>query len=236
MGLENEGRNRNFLSLFKGDIVQRVPSDTPGAIKRFTKSGKEVHELHFNTLNGFIENVKVEDPPEDHKEYGRRWVFSIRDESNEYELGLPYSSSAANGILDRLMNVDFSKPVKIKSWYIEDDGNYKQHITVDQEGERIDKFFTKENPMGRPEPKQITIDGQPRLDFTDALRFMEKVVKEKIKPKIAEANPLADAGFPEEEVPPPNTSDIPPVNDDLGNADYPEVKSDGWQDGDDLPF
>ena len=66
MGLTNESQGGgNWLSVFQGEIVKRVPSGTENAVSRTNKNGKIVYELHYNALEGtlkkiFISEEKVE--------------------------------------------------------------------------------------------------------------------------------------------------------------------------------
>ena len=188
MGLANESDGGgNFLQVLFGQIVKKVPAGTEGAIQRTNKLGRVVHELQFNALEGTLKKIWVYES----SEYQDSWVFVIDDGKNEYSLTVPYSSSYANGLLTRLPNVKFERPLKIKSYFIEgDDGKFRGYLAVHQDGEKVLPYFTKEEPHGLPAMKQIIVSGKEVWDDTDRLKFLRKMVDEKINPKLAELYPV----------------------------------------------
>ena len=228
--LTNEGSNRTFLTVYEGKIAQRVSKDTPGAKHRITKSGKEVYELFFDTLTGYLEDIRLDDPPEANKQIGKQWCFVLEDGNETYELKLPHKSNSAFGLLSRLMNLDFSKPVKVKTYWITGDDDVNRGFAVflqivGEEVKKVPPFFTRDDPKGLPAPKKIVIDGEERWDFTDRLKFLKRVVDEKILPRLKEARPLSEADKEsyapvEEPVAPPPTEE-----------DFAE-----YEDSNDLPF
>ena len=200
MGLENEGGgDRIYLNIYQGKMARKVKADTPDAETRINKNNDTVHELLYDTLMGRIENIVVWDG-----EFGKQWNITIADADNEYQLSLPYSSSYANGLLTRLPNVRLGDLVKIKTYYIESDkdGKMRGYLVLHQKNEqgvwqKVNPYFTKEEPNGLPDMVQITVKGQKVWDDTDRLGFFEKLVADEIVPTIKKENPLSEAAAEE---------------------------------------
>jgi len=188
MGLANEsGGGGNFLQVIYGNIVKRVQPGTEGAEERTNKMGKRVFEMKYNALEGTLKKIWVYES----SEYQDSWVFVIDDGKQEYQLTVPYSSSYAFGLLSRLPNVKFERPVKIKSYYIEgDDGKSRGYLTIHQGDQKVAPYFTREEPHGLPDMQEIIVSGKKQWDSTDRLAFLRKMVDEKVNPKLAEMYPV----------------------------------------------
>jgi len=199
MGLKNESDGGgNFLQVIYGQIVKPVQAGTEGAETRTNKKGKVVHELKFNALEGTLKKVWVYES----SEYQDSWVFVVDDGSQEYGLTVPYSSRYANGLLTRLPNVNFERPIKIKSYYIEgDDGKSRGYLTIHQDGQKVPAYFTKEEPHGLPQMEQITVSGKQMWDDTERLKFFRDMVDNKVNPKLAELYPIDHTPDEEPETP-----------------------------------
>jgi hypothetical protein len=208
MGLINESSGGgSWLTINAGEITRRVPAGTEGAVSRtIKKTGKLVHELRYNALEGTLKRINVSS-----SEYGEQWVFVIDDGREEYNLAMPYSSGTANGFLFRLPNLNLEAPLKVKSYYIEgEDGKWRQFIGIEQAGEKVLPYFTKEEKHGLPDLKEVTISKKKHLDDTDRLEFLRRMVDEKVNPKLAELYPIDHV---EETIPEDAPGDIEDVND-----------------------
>jgi hypothetical protein len=187
MGLSNEsGGGGNWLIVLKGEITKRVPEGTEGAVERTTRGGKKVWELKYNALEGTLTKIEVYDG-----DYGSQWIFTISDSSNDYKLVMPYSSGVANGFLFRLPNVNLERPVKINTYWIEgEDGKSRQFLSIHQDGIKIAPYWTKEDLKNLPPLETIEAKGQKILDDTKRLKYLRKMVDEKINPKLKELYPI----------------------------------------------
>lgn len=223
MGVTNENTNKIFLTTFQGMMVRRVAKGAPGAKPRITRKGDEVYELQFDTLTGYLDNIRLDDPPEKHPEFGKSWCFVIEDGDEVFELKLSAKSREAHAFLARLPSMDFSQPVKVKTYWIKgDDDIYRNFLAVHQGGEKVEPYFTKEEPHGLPDLVKQIIDDEVHWDGTDRRKFFLRMVEEKVLPKIREQRPLSEAALVEpvvedDETPMPTEKDEPPVDpvDDL---------------------
>jgi len=187
MGLTNESQGGgNWLTVIKGEITKRVPGGTEGAVERTTKGGKLVHELKYNALEGTLKRIDVSSG-----EYGDQWIFVIDDGNTEYFLAVPYSSGPANGFLFRLPNLKLENPLKVKTYWIQgEDDKWRQFLALEQAGQKVLPYFTKEEKHGLPDLKEVTISGQKHLDDTDRLNFLREMVDKKVNPKLKELYPI----------------------------------------------
>jgi len=212
MGLERESTNKIYLTTFQGNMVRRVAKGTPDAKTRITKKGDEVYELQFDTLTGYLDNIRLEDPPEAHPEFGKSWVFSIEDGEELFELRLSAKSREAHAFLVRLPNMDFSQPVKIKSYWIKgDDDIYRGFLAVHQNGEKVEPYFSKEVPNGLPDLKKTVVDDVVHWDSSKRREFLLRMVNEKVLPKIKESRPLSEATVEPVVVDDTDVPDEPPM-------------------------
>ena len=200
MGVGTETGGGQWLSVVKGNLTQRVKAGTENAVERILEKGPNtgttVHELRFNYLEGSLEKVYLQET-----DFGKSWVFVVDDGANKFNLTVGYSSGYASGLLARLPNIDVADVIKIKSFYIKgDDDKYRGYLTIEQGGQKIAKAYTKEEPNGCPEIKQIEVNGEKVWDSTKRMKFFEKIV-EGINAKIVAVNPLADEFLEDKDTP-----------------------------------
>ena len=211
MGLTNESQGGgNFLKVFDGEIRQKVSSETEGAVERTQKNGEVVYEKKFNTLMGTLKKIIL--LPRKREDYDDQWGFVINDGLNEYVLTLGYESGLACSFLFRLPNLNFERPLKLKTYWIEKNkgaGDYRPSLAIHQDGKKIERFFTKDEPHGLPEWKTVMISNKKHYDRSEMMAFLQKMVDEKVNPKLAELYPVDHIEKePAEEAPPP-----PPAED-----------------------
>lgn len=219
MGLANESSEYVWLSTYEGKIAQRAAEDIPGAKHRVKKNNEAVWELYYDTLEGELEDVEIQDPPEEFKRYGKSLVVTVADGGTKYKLRIHIKSRMANGFLYRLPNLDFTRPIKLKTYWIEDqsDGKYRGSLTVHQDGKKIDPYYTKEDPNGLPPLEKVTVDGEERWDSTKQLAFLSRMIEQQ-RERLRQENPLsdsADAETTEDYIPQVDEVEAPPEEDDL---------------------
>lgn len=185
MGLE-QNSNKIYLSVADGKIIQRVQEGTEGAISRTTKEGKIVYELKHSAISGIISGIAVVE-----KEFAgkklKQWNIDIDDVGLTYQLQLQYSSGYSTSFLKALANpiLNFSSPIRIAPWMKVVNDKKKTSIYVQQNSEDIPWFFTKDNPNGLPEMKQVVVKGEKVWDDYDMMQFLEAYIKSKIVPQLS---------------------------------------------------
>jgi hypothetical protein len=175
--------NAIFYGISNGKIIRQFSSKTQKSVERINKNGKTVHEEFYDFLDGFIVDISVRE----HDEYGKFWVVSLRDEASgiTQNLQFNYSSGYANGFLKALPNVDLSQKVKIMPSARKEGDKTKTTIFIGQHENAVKWYYTKAERRGLPDLKKIKIKGKETWDDTEAMAFLEKMVKDMILPKLA---------------------------------------------------
>lgn len=168
-----------YFTILNGKFCQRVPDNTEGAVKRTNKLGKIVYEKFYDSFVGKLVGVKTTDGS-----YGKSWMFDFQNGKDLYHLQLSYSNSYAKAILKMLPNIDVKKEIKVSPQVKEVDGKQKSSLFINQDGASIKHAYTKENPNGLPQMKQVKVAGNLVWDDTEALEFLENMVKKDILPKF----------------------------------------------------
>lgn len=180
MGLGTQ-ENGKYISIVGGRFCIRVAEGSEGAVSRVNKIGKTVHEKYYDNFTGKLVGIKTTDGGT----YGKQWVFSFQDAGEIYNLQLGYTNSFAKNIIKMLPNADLSKEMKVSpSTKVEPDGTKKSSIFINQDGKALKHAYTREVPNGLPPMTQVTVKGTLVWDDTDQMVFLEKMVNEKIIPKL----------------------------------------------------
>jgi len=181
MGLGTR-ENGKFISIVGGRFCIRVPEGTEGATSRVNKIGKTVSEKYYDNFTGKLVSIKTTDG-----NYGKQWVFGFQDSGEVYNLQLGYTNSFAKNIIKMLPNADLSKEMKVQpQTKVEADGTKKSSIFISQDGVSLKHFYTKDNPNGLPQMKQVKIKGALVWDDSDQMVFLENMVNTVILPKLGQ--------------------------------------------------
>lgn len=191
MGLNQNQESVIYLSISNGKIVRQFKEKTPTSVSRINKVGKEVHEEFYDSLTGIITDIATKE-----NEYGKSWVIKLKSDKN-YQIEFNYSGGYASTFLKALPNVNFSKEVTLAPKLFIDGDKKKSVMFINQNGQGLKHFFTKDNPNGLPELSKIKIKGKESWDDSDRMEFLENYVNNNIlpllKPQISDVT--------EEEVP-----------------------------------
>jgi hypothetical protein len=176
MALEDLGGSKNvYLGVADGRIVQSFKNETQGATLRVTKTGKQVWEKFYKAVTGVL--VKIEKKTND---FGSQWCLFLQDGETTYVLNVPYSGRYGTSILKCLPNFNLQIPVSIHPWSMVDKNDASKKITgvsCYQSGKKVEPAFTKDNPNGLPQMRQVKVKGVPTWDDTEMLEFFEELVK-----------------------------------------------------------
>lgn len=192
MGFDNrsEGKYFTIINTKKGaKFAQRVQEGTEGAEARVNKMGVTVFEKYHDSFTAKLIDVKVFEG----QKYGKQWEFSFRDNGEVFKLQLGYTNSLAQSFLKILPNINLDKEVKLSPSTKEVDGKPKNSLFVNQDGVALKHAYTRDNPNGLPEWKEIIVKGVKTGDNTDQMLFLENMVKTQIIPKLSGAQGTATA-------------------------------------------
>jgi hypothetical protein len=183
MGLnKSEGAFTVYLSVADGKLVRQHKQATENTVERVTKTGKLVHEESFKDLKALLVDMETRE-----NDYGKQWQLKFKDGEETFIIQMPYSSRYASSFLKALPNVDLAQPVRFMPWSMQDKNDATKKvtgITLYQTGGKILPAYTKENPNGLPEMKQIKVKGKVTWDDSDMTEFLENMVKNDILPKL----------------------------------------------------
>jgi len=180
MGLQsNQSGNGVFLSITNGKLVRQFKQPTDKSVKRVNKMGKEVHEEFYDSLTGFISDIKTKE-----SDYGKFWVVSVKDDKYTYFLEMKYSSGYAVSFLKTLPNVSFSEVVTLTPKLTIDGDKKSSVVFINQNGVGLKHFWNKANPGELPQLKQIKVKGVNVWDDSDRMLYLENFVKDSILPLI----------------------------------------------------
>lgn len=189
--------NAIYLGISDGKISRRVQQATETSVPRTTKEGKLVHEEFFKGWKGRITNIATKE-----NDYGKQWLVTLTDEDGDAILQMPYSSGYSSAFLKALPNVDMDSDVLLSPKMTMEGDKKKTTLFINQHGKAIKWYYTKDNPNGLPEMKQIKVKGKITWDDSEMMEFLEVMVKDvmsKKKPyKQAEESHDANSGEDEQ--------------------------------------
>lgn len=183
-----------FFTIMGGKCVVRVSPETKGAVARVNKKGNTVHEVHHDSFEGKLVNIRTRDSG-----FGKQWEFDFRDGEDVWTLQLPYSNSNSGALLKILPNVDLTKRLKIQPSQKMDGDKLKSSLFISQDGVTLKHAHTRTAPNGMPDMVQIMVKGQPTWDDTAQLEFLHAMVERDILPKLPKDTKAPAAGLEVEE-------------------------------------
>lgn len=201
MGLnKSENAGTVYLSVANGKLVRQHKEANADTVSRVNKVGKTVHEEFFKDLTGVITKIETKE-----NDYGKQWQIVISDGADRYMLQMPFSGRYSSSFLKALPNVVQGKPVRFMPWEMQDKNDASKKVTgvtlyQDQDGNGMTKIasaYTKEDPNGLPQMKQVKVKGKTTWDDYDMMTFLEAMAKDWMK----SAPPVTDKEAEETEAP-----------------------------------
>lgn len=175
------GNNSNaiYLSVSDGKIVRQFKNATDKSTTRVSKTGKTVHEEHYDYVEGLITSITTKE-----NDYGKFWMVTIEDDGARYILQFNYSGGTAGAFLKQLPNLDLSKNVKLIPKQTIDGDKKKSTIFLNQGGSAMKWFWNKDNPGDLPPLKKVKVKGKEQWDDSEQMEFLESYVRTEIVPKL----------------------------------------------------
>jgi hypothetical protein len=179
MGLNQSQAKGVFLSITNGKLVRQFASPTEKSVSRVNKMGREVHEEFYDSLSGYLTDLKTKE-----SEYGKSWVITIKDDSVYYNLEMKYSSGYATSFLKALPNANLSEVINITPKLVIDGDKKQSVIFISQNGKGLKHFWTKDTPRELPPMVKVKVRGVDTWDDTDRMVYLENYIKDNILPKV----------------------------------------------------
>lgn len=146
--LNTSKERKTYLYIVGGKIAKKVEPDTVGAVKRFSeKSKKDVHELIYDSIDGVITKAEITK-----NEFGQYLEITLVDGAESCILSMPTESKYFDSFCSKIGTVGVGKKINVRpySFTAKDDGKKKTGISITVNGTKVDYYFTKENPRGKP--------------------------------------------------------------------------------------
>ena len=207
-----EQSNAIYLTIADGKISRKVKEPTGKSVQRTNKNGRVVNEEFYKGWKGFITDIQVRDT----KEYGKFWNITLSDDEGDAILQMNYSSGYSAAFLKTLPNVDLSTEVMITPKLTIEGEKKKTSLFISQVDETgkwkaLSWAYTKDQPNGLPELRQIKVKGKITWDDSDIMEFLEKMVNTQVLPELLKKGrkKVVVAEVDTEETTPADTEDLP---------------------------
>jgi len=174
MALKTRSKDSNgtYLKIFGGKIVQErtenFSSDNEVKVRE-NKLGKKVYYVEYDSVSGKLVHAEMRHI----EDFGADVIeLSIKDGIDNYQLSLNVNSRYGQSFMARMLAIDLDKPIEIIPYAFENkEGKKISGLNVHQNGQKINSLYTKDDPNGLPEAKQIRKGKELKWDFTDQTNF-----------------------------------------------------------------
>ena len=114
---------------------------------------------------------------------------TLESDGEKYRFSTPFEGSTTSTFLGFLKNANLKKPLALKptSEKIVKEGGEereRQTILVQQDGNYMKQYYTKDTPNGLPPMKQVKINGKMIWDKTDMIDFFKDVIKNELRTSL----------------------------------------------------
>lgn len=189
MGLNQGTRtNRIYLNIIQGNICRRVDADTPEAEKRYSeKLQKDVYELVYPSLTGFIRNMKIAST-----EFGDVLEIEVQDVDEKFVLNIQCESRYFNSFCNKIKNINFSQELMLAPYDFESKNEVGKNnkpkkitgINIYQPAKigtqnKVQNYFGKDSKdEGQPRLKENYTEAQLKIFFVEQQEFYKNLVNE----------------------------------------------------------
>lgn len=174
MALENFSSGKIYLSIADGKLVRQFREATPDTKERINKNGKQVFEQTFDAIVGRITGISKKE-----NDFGIFLEIGLTDGKDNYNISTQFSGRYSSSFLKALPNIYLNKDVRLLPWSMIDKNDPSKKVTgitlYQNDGNgwvKVLPYYTKENPNGLPQMKQVTLKDKTQWDDTDMMQFL----------------------------------------------------------------
>lgn len=185
---------RVYLNLVGGKFAEQVKKDTPNAVERINKNEKVVYEILNDRTSGQIKEMNIEKT-----DYGKALIILMDDIGEAYNISIPVDSKFFDSFCSKIGNADLHKMLELRPYSFEDKGTGKKimGMNIFQDNKKIDYFFSKESPKGKPFPDKENLDEEDWKVFKiQERKFYCEFISNLKNNKVQEQNFPADSDMP----------------------------------------
>ena len=118
---KKQSGNVDYYNIINGSISQKVKEGTEDAVSRVNKKGDTVWELQYNSLEGIVTKIEVEES----KDFGRFIKVWMKDVDEVMMLNIPFESAYGYGLCYKMPFIDWTKPLELGAFMIYDEKRKK---------------------------------------------------------------------------------------------------------------
>lgn len=220
---EEERMPTVYVSIFDGNLITRAKENEAGAVSRVNKEDRTVWEHHHkNGLTGNLVNITASQNPRIAK---NPWEFIIemRDAAKRYLISVSADSRYGEDLACKIPSLEYGKETKIKPFDFENPEDKEKKIigiSFIQEGAKVPRFITKDNPMGRPQTEGRLDDDDYKIHMVKVKKFYREIVLNHGNPDKGSPAPISS------EASQPATSALQPNNEFDKGAPTPTEEDD----------
>jgi hypothetical protein len=181
---DSEVSHKPWLRIVNGKFVRNVPEGTPGAVARQytpkTADGKEgtesktVYELQYPAIEGYITGAEiVTDDRTKRTSLNLTFTSKTGDESAIFTT--PFPGRIADSVICYFPVINLSKPVLFNVGREEKGATVKNFIWMTQDGVKLNRCYTRSNPLDCPPITQKTVAGVIKYNSDDRDEFLYQV-------------------------------------------------------------
>ena len=178
--IPKKSSNKHYYKIVNGVIVQewsKKPTLPEGTVikEREDKKGNKKYFIETGGLVGRILDLKISTT-----DFGDFLDVEIGDKDGLYVLSITVDSKYFRDFALRLPNVDPEKDITINSYSFDDkekEGRKVQGFTITQDGDKIARYYTKDNPNGLPDLEKKRKGKDFVWDSTNQVNFLYDVIE-----------------------------------------------------------
>ena len=222
---------KDYLVASLGKWRQKVTESHPNAMPRVNEKGTHVWELVWDYVTGILKKIYIEH----HPEFGGKWCLQIHDGSEVMILQISSGTGASGATIGKLLNCDLKVPITFIPYYFEEEK--RARMVLEQNGQKIASYYSKDDPKDFPPFPESGTKDDLALWKIQISKFYEKVVEERIIPKLPDpAEVDNEIALAEATEPVPGKQMAKPPVEGGGPPERGEGFPDGEDGPNDLPF
>jgi len=174
---------KTWLYISDGKIREKVEANTPSSEYRKVTMEGEVYELWEKVsdyVDGYITDITIKEG-----DYGRSLEISMFDGEEKFNVRIRWNSQYAGQFMQKAPNIDFNEAVMILPYYFKEEK--KARIVIQQNGVKIDSFYTKDDRKGMPAFPENGNEDDLTLWKVNVSKFFHDELVSKVLPNLKKA-------------------------------------------------
>ena len=159
--------------------------------------GKGEQEESYRKLSGTVTDISFRDAEYEGKKW-REAVIQVSDDGTMYRFNVGIGSGYGKQLLAKLATADLSQVLTFAPPYTEEGAQKSSGFFVAEGNKALKQLWTRKEPNGMPEMKEVIFKGQKQYDDTEQVKFIEEYFVNNVRPGKAPEMANATAADSEE--------------------------------------